>query len=109
MPCSLCSLHSHSPFTLICERSEQSECGAIGGKNNMTPKYVVYECENCGELFYRDVEEVITDDGADCHVKVILLPENETGELEEFPMCECLRGIRKKVSDFIPAEAEANE
>ncbi len=101
MPCSLCSLHSHSPFTLICECSEQSECGAIGGKNNMTPKFVVYECENCGELFYRPVDTVIEDDGANCHVTVGLYPDAD-GDTEEFPMCACLGGEVKKVTDFIP-------
>ena len=30
----------------------------------MKPKFVVYECENCGKLFYRDVVETITDDVA---------------------------------------------
>lgn len=75
----------------------------------MKPKYVVYECENCGELFYREVANVLTDDGADCHVHVILYPERDTHEVEEFPMCECLGGIAKHISDLIPAEAEANE
>ena len=65
----------------------------------MKPKYVIYECENCGELFYRDVEEVITDDGADCHVHVILYPEANTDEheVEEFPMCKCLGGVDKTI------------
>lgn len=58
----------------------------------MTPKYVVYECEeDCGKLFYREVESVITDDGAECHVNVKLV-EDANGEIEEFPMCSCLGG-----------------
>lgn len=57
----------------------------------MTPKYVVYECENCNKLFYRGVAEVLTDDSADCHVHVEVLTDVE-GEVEEFPMCECLGG-----------------
>ena len=43
----------------------------------MKPSYVVYECENCGGLFYRDVVETIVDDGADCHVKVQVLKDAE--------------------------------
>lgn len=59
----------------------------------MKPKYVVYECENCGKLFYRDVVETITDDGAECHVMVQLVPEHESADsIEEFPMCNCLGG-----------------
>lgn len=59
----------------------------------MKPKYIVYECEeDCGKLFYREVEEVITDDGADCHVKVRLVAEKDSNEIEEFPMCECVGG-----------------
>lgn len=57
----------------------------------MTPKYVVYECENCGKLFYRGVAEVLTDDGAECHVNVEVLNDAE-GNAEEFPMCGCLGG-----------------
>lgn len=57
----------------------------------MTPKLVIYECENCGKHFYRDVVEVLTDDGADCHVHVEVLNDNE-GNPEEFPMCACLGG-----------------
>lgn len=57
----------------------------------MTPKYVVYECENCGKLFYRGVAEVLTDDGAECHVHVEVLNDAE-GNAEEFPMCGCLGG-----------------
>ncbi len=57
----------------------------------MKPSYVVYECENCGGLFYRNVENVIVDDGADCHVQVEVLTDAE-GNAEEFPMCACLGG-----------------
>lgn len=58
----------------------------------MEPKYVVYQCENCGKLFYREVADVLLDDGDHCDVKVALLPEVETGDVEEFPMCACLGG-----------------
>lgn len=58
----------------------------------MEPKYVVYECENCGKLFYREVEEVITDDAEHCDVKVKLLAEAGSADIEEFPMCACLGG-----------------
>ena len=57
----------------------------------MKPKYVVYQCENCGRLFDREVAEVLVDDVDHCEVKVILL-NDQNGELEEFPMCECLGG-----------------
>jgi hypothetical protein len=57
----------------------------------MTPKYVIYECENCGKLFYRGVEETLVDDGADCHVHVEVLND------EEFPMCGCLGGSEDHV------------
>lgn len=57
----------------------------------MKPSYVVYECENCGGLFYRNVVETIIDDGADCHVQVEVLTDAE-GNAEEFPMCACLGG-----------------
>lgn len=57
----------------------------------MKPKFVVYECENCGLLFEREVAEVLVDDVDHCEVKVILL-NDQNGELEEFPMCECLGG-----------------
>jgi hypothetical protein len=57
----------------------------------MKPSYVVYECENCGGLFYRNVVETIVDDGADCHVQVEVLTDAE-GNAEEFPMCACLGG-----------------
>lgn len=58
----------------------------------MTPKYVIYECENCGKLFYREIAEVLTDDGARCDVNVKLIAEKDSTDIEEFPMCECLGG-----------------
>lgn len=58
----------------------------------MKPKYVVYECEECGREFYREVAETITDDMDDCHVRVQLLPEYGKDDIEEFPMCPCLGG-----------------
>lgn len=58
----------------------------------MEPKYVVYECEECGKLFYREVEEVILDDAEHCEVKVKLLKEETSTDIEEFPMCACLGG-----------------
>ena len=58
----------------------------------MTPKYVVYECEECGKLFYREVAEVLTDDAEHCEVNVRLIAEKERADIEEFPMCECLGG-----------------
>ena len=69
----------------------------------MKPKYVVYECENCGKLFYRNVAEVLTDDVDDCHVRVELVNEYGTEETEEFPMCACIGG---DVAYVVP-EAEA--
>lgn len=57
----------------------------------MKPKYVVYECEECGKLFYRDVAEVFVDDAEHCEVNVYLTADSN-GDLEEFPMCECLGG-----------------
>ena len=57
----------------------------------MKPKFVVYECENCGLLFEREVAEVLVDDVDHCEVKVALL-NDQNSELEEFPMCECLGG-----------------
>ena len=50
----------------------------------MKPSYVVYECENCGKLFYREVE-VLTDDVAHCEINVKLIAEKETNDIEEFP------------------------
>jgi hypothetical protein len=58
----------------------------------MEPKYVVYQCEECGNLFYREVAEVFTDDADHCDVRVALVAEKETNEIEEFPMCGCLGG-----------------
>lgn len=58
----------------------------------MEPKYVVYQCEECGKLFYREVAEVLLDDAEHCDVKVALVAEKETNDIEEFPMCECLGG-----------------
>lgn len=58
----------------------------------MEPKYIVYTCENCGKKFYREVEKVVIDDSAECHVFVKLLPENGSTEIEEFPMCACIGG-----------------
>ena len=58
----------------------------------MQPKYVIYECENCGKLFFREVQSVLMDDADDCHVKVKLIATAESTELEEFPMCECIGG-----------------
>lgn len=58
----------------------------------MEPKYVVYQCEECGNLFFREVKEVLIDDAEHCEVKVELVAERETGEVEEFPMCGCLGG-----------------
>jgi hypothetical protein len=58
----------------------------------MKPSYVVYECENCGKLFYREVEEVLTDDAENCAVNVKLIAEKDTNDIEEFPMCECVGG-----------------
>ena len=58
----------------------------------MTPKYVVYECEECGKLFYREVAVVLTDDAEHCEVNVRLIAEKNSTDIEEFPMCECLGG-----------------
>ena len=44
----------------------------------MKPRYVVYECENCGKLFYREVEEVLIDDAEHCEVNVKLIAEKDT-------------------------------
>lgn len=57
----------------------------------MTPKYVVYECENCGKLFYRGVAAVLADEAEHCAVNVEVLNDAE-GNAEEFPMCGCLGG-----------------
>jgi hypothetical protein len=57
----------------------------------MKPKMVIYECENCGKHFYRNVAHVAVDDGVECHVFVEKLLDNEN-QPEEFPMCPCLGG-----------------
>lgn len=72
----------------------------------MEPKYVVYTCENCGKLFYREVEEVLTDDAEHCDVRVKLLPEAGSAEVEEFPMCGCLGGHPDYVIDTDDCEEE---
>lgn len=64
----------------------------------MKPSFIVYECENCGREFYRDVVETIIDDGAECHVKVEVLKDAE-GDDEEFPMCGCLGGDEDHMID----------
>lgn len=71
----------------------------------MKPKYVVYECENCGLLFDREVAEVLVDDAEHCEVNVVLL-NDQNGELEEFPMCECLGG-NKEHAQGTPTEEVA--
>lgn len=58
----------------------------------MKPKYIVYECENCGKMFYREVEDVLVDDMEHCEVNVRLISQKESTEIEEFPMCECIGG-----------------
>lgn len=80
----------------------------------MEPKYVVYQCEECGNLFYREVEEVLIDDAEHCDVKVKLVAEKETNDIEEFPMCECLGGDGgyvigniKSITDSVDAEETA--
>ena len=71
----------------------------------MKPKYVVYECENCGKLFYREVEEVLTDDAAHCEVNVKLIAGKDTNDVEEFPMCECVGGDSAYVVGSTPSVA----
>lgn len=71
----------------------------------MTPKYVVYECEECGKLFYREVAEVLTDDAEHCDVKVAL--REFEGETEEFPMCGCLGGDAQYTIDLDDCEEAA--
>ena len=71
----------------------------------MKPKYVVYECENCGKLFYREVEEVLTDDAAHCEVNVKLIAEKDSADIEEFPMCECVGGDSAYVVGSTPSVA----
>ena len=74
----------------------------------MKPKYGVYECVNCGKLFYRDVVETIVDDGAECHVMVQLIAEAESTDLEEFPMCNCVGGDAAYVVST-PSDGEVAE
>ena len=75
----------------------------------MTPKYVVYECENCGRLFYRGVAEVLADEAEHCAVNVEVLTDAE-GNAEEFPMCGCLGGDQAHTLNADTAEevSEAN-
>lgn len=73
----------------------------------MTPKYVVYECEECGKLFYREVAEVLTDDAEHCDVKVSLLAEGNGTDIEEFPMCGCIGGDEQYVIDLDDCEEAA--
>lgn len=73
----------------------------------MTPKYVVYECENCGRLFYRGVVEVLADEAEHCAVNVEVLADAE-GNAEEFPMCGCLGGDQAHTLNADTAE-EASE
>lgn len=70
----------------------------------MTPKYVVYECENCGKLFYREVADVLRDDAAHCEVNVRLIAERDSADIEEFPMCACLGGNSEYTVDTPSAE-----
>ena len=72
----------------------------------MEPKYVVYQCDNCGKLFYREVAEVLTDDAEHCEVNVRLIAEKNSADIEEFPMCGCLGGDAQYVinTDDTPIE-----
>ena len=72
----------------------------------MTPKFVVYECEECGRLFYREVAEVLTDDVDHCEVKVALLKERNSEDTEEFPMCVCLGGTPAPIVEIHHYELE---
>ena len=74
----------------------------------MEPKYVVYECEECGKLFYREVEEVLLDDAEHCEVKVKLLKEANSEDVEEFPMCACLGGDAQHTIDTEDSETPNN-
>ena len=69
----------------------------------MKPKFVLYECEECGKLFYREVKEILTDDVDHCEVLVTLV-NDANGELEEFPMCGCLGGDPAYVVGEAPAD-----
>lgn len=73
----------------------------------MEPKYVVYQCDNCGKLFYREVAEVLTDDAEHCEVNVELM-EFE-GSVEEFPMCGCLGGDESKVIELEDSDEPIEE
>ncbi len=74
----------------------------------MTPKYVVYECEECGKLFCREVANVITDDAEHCDVEVRLI-NDANGELEEFPMCDCIGGTFVSIDDIDPSRDHTQE
>lgn len=70
----------------------------------MEPKYVVYQCDNCGKLFYREVAEVLTDDAEHCEVNVEL--REYEGGVEEFPMCGCIGGDAQYVINTDDCEEE---
>ncbi len=53
-------------------------------------------------MFYREVADVVTDDVDNCHVHVTLVPEAETGEIEEFPMCGCIGGKLENMVNIFP-------
>ena len=65
----------------------------------MKPKMVIYECENCGKHFYREVVEVLADEAEHCAVNVEVLNDAE-GNAEEFPMCPCLGGDETRGVDL---------
>ena len=69
----------------------------------MKPVKILYECENCGGHFSRDIKEVLVDDVDHVEVKIELrrLPN---GEIEEFPMCGCL--VKEEMEDPTPAATE---
>lgn len=71
----------------------------------MEPKYVAYECENCGGIFYRAVTNVLVDDGAHCEVEVEILKDAD-GDNEEFPMCPCLGGDATRAIIFEDEDEE---
>ena len=70
----------------------------------MKPKMVIYECENCGKHFYREIVEVLADEAEHCAVNVEVLTDAE-GNAEEFPMCPCLGGD----ASFLLEEVEEDE
>lgn len=74
----------------------------------MEPKYVVYECEECGKLFYREVAEVIVDDCEHCDVKICLVNEANGTDIEEFPMCACVGGNTQYTIDTDDCETPSN-